>query len=64
MVCDSLEHYTKYFPKLKEVQQYVKEHPNQPTLLTNPFPAQQQQVITQNPAPPPRGNLGNVPQGT
>ena len=41
MVCDTQDHYTKYFPHLKEVQQYLKEHPNQSEVLTNPFPAQQ-----------------------
>lgn len=61
MVCDSLDHYTKDFPRLKEVQQYVKERPNQPTILTNPFLAQQQQVVTQNLTPPPRGNPRNLP---
>ena len=64
MVCDTLDHYTKYFPCLKEVQQYVKEHPNQPIVLTNPFPAQQKHVIAQNTAPLPGGNPGNLPQGT
>lgn len=41
MVCDSLEHYTKDCPRLTEVQQHIKERPNQPSVLTNPFPAQQ-----------------------
>ena len=63
MVCDSLEHYTKAFPCLQEVQQYVKDCPNQPKVLTNPFPAQQQQVLAQNHAPPPGGNPGNLLQG-
>jgi hypothetical protein len=64
MVGNSLEQYTKYCPHLKEVQEYVKERPNQPTLLSNPFFAQQQQVVSQNLASPPGGNLGNLPKGT
>jgi hypothetical protein len=44
-------------PHLVEVHQYLKRggSPSQPVVLTNPFP-QQQQMITQVPAPPPNGN--------
>lgn len=59
MVCDTPDHYTKDFPFVKEVQQYVKERPNQLEVLTNPFPAQQQQTISKNLAPPLGGNLGH-----
>ena len=41
----------------------MKECPNQPVVLTNPFPTQQKQVIAQNTPPPLGGNLGNLPQG-
>lgn len=64
MACKSLEHYTKDCPCLKEVQQYVNECPNQPIVLTNPFPAKQQEVIAKTPTPPPGGNPRNLPQGT
>ena len=63
MVCDSLDHYTKDYPCLKEVQQHVKERPKKPTVLSNPFPTQQQQVIAQNPTPPLGGDPRNLPQG-
>lgn len=63
MVCDALDHYTKDYPWLKEVLQYVKECPNQPRILTNPFPTQQQQFIVQNLAPPRAANPGNLPSG-
>ena len=61
MVCDAPYHYTKDSPCIKEVHQYVKECLNQPTILTNPFPAQQQHEISQNTTPPPAENLGHQP---
>lgn len=64
MVCGKIDHFTKYFTRLKEVQQYVKDRPNQTVVLTNPFHSQQQQqAIAQSPAPPLGNNAVHLPQG-
>jgi hypothetical protein len=56
------DHYTQDFPCRDEVNQFMKGGP-QPVVLTNPFPPQQQQMVSQNPAPLQEGNAGHPPQG-
>ena len=40
-------HYTQYFPRKDEVTWFLKGN-SQPTILTDLFPPQQQQMISQN----------------
>ena len=57
MVCKE-DHFTKYYPHLADVHQYLERggYPSQSTILTNPFP-QQQKMFTRVPTPPPGGNV-------
>lgn len=52
------DHFTKDCPCLVEVQQYVKGHAYQPTILTNPFHPQKQQMVATYPMPFQRKNIG------
>ena len=44
------DHYTKDYPHKDQVTKFLKGD-FEPAILTNPFPPQKQQLITQNPAP-------------
>jgi hypothetical protein len=44
------EHYTKYCPHHEEVTKFLNGT-SQTTMLTNPFPPQQQQMVSQNRSP-------------
>ena len=45
------DHFTRDCPCLMDIQKYVEQSKNPPpTILTNPFPAQQQQMVAQAPA--------------
>jgi hypothetical protein len=61
MICIE-DHHTKYCPHHEEVTKFVKGT-SQPTVLTDPFPPQQQQMVAQTPAPPQGGNTGHSHHG-
>jgi hypothetical protein len=64
LACKEEDHFTRDCPRLADVQKFVEQSKNPPpAMLTNPFPAQHQQLIakvpaqqpTQQNAPPPSG---------
>jgi hypothetical protein len=57
LICGD-DHYTKYCPHHEEVTKFLKGT-SQPTVLTDPFPPQQQQMVSQNPCPSARGKCGS-----
>ena len=61
MICCE-EHYTKYCPHHEEVNKILKGTP-QSTILTNPFPPQQQQMVAQNTVRLKGGNVVHPSQG-
>ena len=56
MICVEY-HYTIDYPHKDEVTRFLKINP-QPTVVKDPFPLQQQQMITQNLAPLQGGQIG------
>ena len=57
MICED-EHYTKDYPHKEKVMKFLKGN-SQPTVLTDPFPPQQQQMVAQNHAPSQGGKPGH-----
>ena len=51
LACKEEDHFTRDCPRLADVQKFVEQSKNPPpAVLTNPFPAQQQQLVAQVPA--------------
>ena len=57
MICGE-DHYTKEFRHKDQFTKFLKGN-SQPTVLTDPFPPQQKQLVTQNPAPSQDGKVGH-----
>ena len=62
MICGD-DHYTKDYLDKDQVTKFLKGD-SQPTVLTDPFPPQKQQLVTQNPAPSQGGEIGHADDST
>ena len=59
-----IDHPTHLFPHMNDIHQILSQRngPQQPNVLTQHFP-QQQQMVFASPIPPQGGNKANLPQG-